>query len=87
MSHGYYNRPPLVDHHWVQVGHRLDEQTGTRVDMVVPIANPMTKTCQYQKNDKYADPGCVGCIHKELLGGNASDLFEGTQAPDTEKSA
>lgn len=86
MSHGCYNRPPLVDHHWVQVGHALDERGGTRTDTMVPIANPMTKTCQYQKHDKYNDPGCAGCIHKELLSGNALDLFEGTQAPNAKKS-
>ena len=24
----------------------------------------MSPDCEYQKTDKYADPGCVGCIHK-----------------------
>lgn len=27
----------------------------------------MSPDCEYQKTDKYADPGCVGCIHKTIL--------------------
>jgi hypothetical protein len=87
MSYGCFNRPPLKDHHWVQVGHMIDELAGTRIDKMTPMTDPMTKTCQYQKDDKYSDPGCMGCVHKKLLGGNTLDLFDGTQSPDTEKSA
>lgn len=24
----------------------------------------MSKTCEYSKHDKYADPGCAGCKHR-----------------------
>jgi hypothetical protein len=26
---------------------------------------PFDKSCVYQRNDRYNDPGCVGCVHKE----------------------
>ena len=26
---------------------------------------PFARHCVYQLNDKYNDPGCAGCIHKE----------------------
>ena len=65
MSYGCFNRPPLKDHHWVQSGYVIDELSGTRTDKMIPVANLMTKTCQYQKHDKYNDPGCVGCCHKK----------------------
>lgn len=28
----------------------------------------MSKLCEYAKNDKYADPQCVGCKHKQPKG-------------------
>jgi hypothetical protein len=84
MSYGCYNRPPLKDHHWVQVGYGVNERLGARFDKMAPVADLMTKTCQYQKDDRYRDPGCVGCVHKTSLGGNALDLFKSPQAADTE---
>jgi hypothetical protein len=26
---------------------------------------PFDKSCVYQRNDQYNDPGCTGCKHKE----------------------
>jgi len=66
MSYGCHDRPPLKDHHWVQNGYLIDERAGTRIGRMTPITDLMTKTCQYQKHDKYRDPGCVGCRHKEI---------------------
>jgi hypothetical protein len=86
MSYGCYNRPPLKDSIWFQVGYQVDEQAGTRTAAIAPFINPMTKTCQYQKNDKYADPGCVGCVHKQSLSGNTLDLFDGTHSANTKQS-
>lgn len=82
MSYGCYNRPPLKDHHWVQAGHRLEGRMSTRSDLMIPIVDLMTKTCQYQKDDKYNDPGCVGCCHKTLLSGHILDLFPSTQGSE-----
>jgi len=33
-------------------------------DTPLHIPNRMAMECQYQLDDKYADPQCVGCKHK-----------------------
>ena len=62
-TYGCRDRPPLRESHaaqdgWYQDGH-------TRTPRMVPVHDPMTKSCQYAKDDKYADPGCIGCSHKQ----------------------
>lgn len=65
MAYGCYNRPPF------ELYHRLWERDYTTAKFLpVTIPNVMAKTCQYQKDDKYADVGCVGCIHKEVKNEN-----------------
>jgi len=83
MTYGCYNRPPLRDHHWVQNGWRFMGRNDARAPVIEPIADLMTKTCQYQKDDKYNDPGCMGCCHKMSLRGHAPDLLQGAQPADS----
>ena len=59
-KNGCFNREPFKSE---QVLHGMDSQTGFYVRTVIPFR--MTETCVYQKYDKYNDPGCVGCKHKE----------------------
>ena len=61
MSYGCYNRKPLQRHVTVQDGWYAG--INTRTARMVTIPDPMTKDCQYQKDDRYADPQCVGCKH------------------------
>ena len=60
MAYGCYNRPPFPAGRWV---HTRDPLDGT--PKVEYIPHVMTKTCQYQLNDKYNDQGCIGCSHKD----------------------
>lgn len=53
MAYGCFNRGPFQENYTTTWGE------------VLPF--PMARDCQYQKDDKYADPGCAGCKHK-LLG-------------------
>lgn len=62
MSYGCFNHQPLkatavVADGWYMDGH-------TRSPRMISIADPMTKTCQYSRDDRYADLGCIGCAHK-----------------------
>ena len=66
MSYGCFNRPSLAGVVRVQSGYKFSGHN-SRADNMVLIKNPMTKDCQYQKDDKYNDPGCVGCAHKEAI--------------------
>lgn len=69
MSHGCFNRAPLQTAVWHQDGW-LKSQTElgkvTRLPRMVQRPDPMSKNCNYQQHDKYADPGCVGCKHKDI---------------------
>lgn len=58
-KNGCFDRPPLKPRVMVQDGW----EGGIRHMVVIP--DPMTKSCQYQKDDRYKDPQCVGCKHKE----------------------
>lgn len=63
MSYGCYNRKPLwpnvrVQDGWFKVEH-------SRMPTMVTLPDPMEKTCQYSKDDKYTDPGCRGCKHNQ----------------------
>lgn len=49
---------------WIKSQTDLGETT--RVPKMVQRPDPMTKPCQYQKHDKFADPGCVCCRWKEV---------------------
>lgn len=62
MSYGCFNRSPLKTSVIVQDGWYMDGHT--RLSRMISIADPMTKTCQYSRDDRYADPGCIGCAHK-----------------------
>jgi len=62
MSHGCFNRPPLKTRAIVQDGHFMDGVS--RTARMISIPDPMTKTCQYSKDDRYNDPGCAECIHQ-----------------------
>ncbi len=68
MAYGCFNRGPFKKDYITTWGE------------VLPFL--MLRECQYQKDDKYADPGCVGCKHKVSLSGNSSDLLKGTQSAD-----
>jgi len=56
---GCHNRAPFATE---QVLHGIDSRTCEPITVVIP--NVMSKDCQYTLHDKYADKGCVGCIHK-----------------------
>jgi len=58
MSYGCYNRKPFTPGQWL---HGVDSRTGLSV--VTFVRNRMAPDCQYQKDDNYADPGCLGCVH------------------------
>lgn len=60
MAYGCYNRKPFKEGEWL---HGLNSRSG--LPEVIFVQNRMAKDCQYQKNDQYADPGCVGCKHKQ----------------------
>ena len=62
-KNGCFDRPPLKTSAVVADGHFMDGVT--RTSRMISIPDPMTKTCQYSKDDKYDDPQCVGCKHKE----------------------
>lgn len=59
--YGCYNRPPLVDY---QTFWERDLYTKELRPVTIPFT--MAKTCQYQKDDKYKDQGCIGCEHKKV---------------------
>ena len=63
MSYGCFNRAPLETRVIVQDGWIDDDHT--RMPLMVNWPDPMTKTCNYQADDKYNDPQCQGCKHKE----------------------
>lgn len=60
MSHGCYNRG---EYETEIVLYGVSRDTGLPVKTVIP--QRMTRECQYQKDDRYADKGCDGCKHKE----------------------
>ncbi len=60
MSHGCYNRAPYKESYTL---HGVSSETGQPI--VITIPHRMTTECQYQKFDRYNDPNCVGCKHKE----------------------
>lgn len=55
MSHGCFNRPPLLDFNTLPA-----RWPG---DAPLHIPNRMTRDCQYTLDDKYSDLQCVGCKH------------------------
>lgn len=61
MAHGCYNRKPFVEGEWL---HGRDSRTGCNI--TIYLKNTGSRECQYQKNDRYGDKECVGCIHKEV---------------------
>jgi hypothetical protein len=63
MSYSCFNRAPLRTR--VEVQNGWNDQGATRTPRMVIIPDPMTKTCQYQADDRYGDKGCIGCKHKD----------------------
>lgn len=59
-KNGCFDRAPLKARVEVQNGW----EDNARRMIIIPY--PMTKTCQYQADDKYNDPACTGCKHKDL---------------------
>jgi len=57
VSHGCFNRPPLLDFNTLPARWPGDEP--------LHIPNRMKRECQYALDDKYADKGCVGCKHQK----------------------
>jgi len=69
MSYSCFNRPPFEDLMIVQDGwHDAVTEHGefTRTPRMKVSPFRMARDCQYQKDDKYNDPQCVGCKHKEV---------------------
>lgn len=62
MSYGCFNRLPLKTTAIVQDGWFMDGVS--RTARMISIFDPMTKTCQYSRDDRYADPGCIDCKNK-----------------------
>lgn len=61
MAYGCFNRAPFASHF------KFWQRDGTTCKLFpVTIPNVMAKTCQYQKDDKYSDRGCIGCEHKKV---------------------
>jgi len=60
MSYGCKNHPPFDD---VSTSYGLNSTTGEVDRYAVPFR--MARDCQYALFDKYADPGCVGCAHRD----------------------
>ena len=61
MSYGCFNRAPFDDE---STSYGINSRTGDVVVSVVPFR--MSRDCQYALFEKYADPGCVGCVHRDL---------------------
>ena len=57
MTYGCFNRDPFYSYNELPARWPGDEP--------LRIPNRMAMDCQYAIDDKYADPGCVGCKHKE----------------------
>jgi hypothetical protein len=58
-KNGCFNRAPLKD----QVLYGMDSMTGKVICIELP--HRMSTECRYSQFDRYADQGCVGCIHKK----------------------
>ena len=71
MSRGCYNRPPLKTRAVVQDGWYQDGTT--RTPRMIAIPDPMSKTCQYSKDDRYNDPKCIGCKHHHHKAGEPTN--------------
>ena len=67
---GCHNRPPFKETMLVQSGYFEDSWfiKGERIARWVTSPFRMERECQYQKDDKYNDQGCVGCVHKSTQG-------------------
>ena len=67
MSCAQYNRGPFLESMWVQDGWMVHQARGaiSRLPRMVHVPFRMAETCQFQKDDKYQLPDCIGCSHKE----------------------
>jgi len=65
MTYGCFNREPFKETMRVQDGWIWKDNRHTRIPKMVSLKFSMSKKCEYQKDDKYNDQGCVGCKHKE----------------------
>lgn len=60
---GCFNRAPFKESMKVQDG--WIDYGNSRMPRMIDVPFRMSKDCEYQKHDKYNDPNCVGCKHKE----------------------
>lgn len=60
---GCFNRQPFRESMKVQDG--WIDYGNSRIPLMVDSPFRMSKACEYQKHDKYNDPNCAGCKHKE----------------------
>lgn len=63
MGYGCFDRKPLATRAVVQDGWYSDGTT--RYPKMIPIPDPMTKSCQYDRSVN--DLGCSGCKHGKFL--------------------
>ena len=66
MTCAQFNRGPFKPAMVVQDGWFNDGYTRTPKLVSVPFR--MKEPCQFQIDDKYALPDCVGCSHKQAKG-------------------
>jgi len=59
MAYGCMNRQPFQPSYAL---HGISKLTGKEVRTIIPFR--MAGECQYTLNDRYLDPGCVGCSHR-----------------------
>lgn len=68
MTYKCYNREPFKSSVWVQDGwtHSVNASyPSSRLPRMAWIPFRMAASCQYSKDDKYADPGCTECKHNQ----------------------
>lgn len=66
-----HNRPAFKPSMWVQDGWTHSAAATSRLPRMVVVPFRMAADCQYAKDDRYADPGCVGCVWKSQSGARA----------------
>lgn len=64
MTCAQYNRGPFKQSMWVQDG--WEPYKDSRIPRMVISPFRMAEPCQFQRDDKYNLPDCVGCKHKEI---------------------
>ena len=67
MTCALKNRGPFLESMRVQDGWVVHQERGaiTKLPRMVHVPFRMAEPCQFQLDDKYNLPDCVGCKHKE----------------------